>query len=79
MNDLHDRLVRLETETKAQTKILIEVCRDNKKLLRENASKELKNEKRFSRMEADLKWTRAIGGFFVTAIGAVLKLIWTHK
>lgn len=51
-----ERLVRVETKTDAQTKILVQICRDVKAI----RANEIKNEARFVKMETDMKWTKGI-------------------
>lgn len=49
--DARERLVRVETETKAQTKILTEICRDVKALTKSTANHALEDEARFGKID----------------------------
>lgn len=66
--DHGERLARLESEMKSQTRILTEICRDTKHILKANAEHELSDERRFGyiesrvgKVETNLKLTKAIG------------------
>lgn len=66
--ETHERLARLETECKAQTKILTEICRDTKANRRDAVKHELSDEKRFGKLESDARWTKVIGSAFISAL-----------
>ncbi len=67
-HDIHERLARLENETKAQTKILTAICRDNRAFQRDHKTHEISDEKRFSRLETDQRWTKRIGAMIIAAL-----------
>ncbi len=70
----------LKQETKAQTKILTEVCRTVKKIERDQNAHALADEKRFgqhnekiSKLETDIAWTRRVGSFIIAGLSG-----WFH-
>lgn len=69
--DERERLTRLEIETKAQTKILTQICRDTKAIRNDNVRHELADEKRFGKIEGDLFWTKRIGATLVALLQGV--------
>lgn len=71
-----ERLASLETQTKAQTIILTEICRDVKSIRRDTAKHELADTKQFgaidtriAKVENNLAWAKKI---------ALLAVGWLH-
>ncbi len=72
-----ERLINLEAtvssverETKAQNKIMVEVCRDIKAHRKEFAKHTLDDNTRFTKLERDSGWLKKIGMFLIAALGA---------
>ncbi len=69
MEKFEKRLAKVEFHTLAQTKILTEICRDTKANRKDAKAHELEDERRFGKLETEIKWHRRVGIWAMTAVG----------